>query len=462
MLGSAGMALVFVAGTACASVGGSQPTPAPTAAPKPTAAPASQPAAAASAVAVASPATAASPAAATGTGGTIRLGLILPLSGPNASLGNETAAGIDTALELVNASGGVNGQKVEFVRADAPDPTAASNEAERLSTAEKVKLIVGTQASALSVAASAVANRNKVTYWEVQAVADEITQRGFPYLFRSTLNASALGVASVDFAAQKVAPILKADPKSLKIAIVHEDGSYGTSVSAGAEKHAKELGLNVVTNEAYSATSKDLSPLVLKLRSLAPDIIIATSNTNDAILLHNQMKELGLYVKAFIGDGAGHINGDYLKAVGKEINGVVSSDATVSSLTVPQGALNASGQAMLKQYLDQFRKKYGRDPGPNADVGFSGAWMLLHDVLPKAKSLEPEDFKAAAMAVEIPLGTEINGQGLKFDQTGQNTRAAAIVEQWQGEKLITLFPDAFAQGAQPILLPLPQWADRGK
>src|SRR5512136_2594367 len=77
----------------------------------------------------------------------IRIGTLYPMTGPLALLGTEEWRGAEVARVAQNEKGGVLGKKIQFVRADAPDAKAATAEAERLITVEKVKVIVGSYSS---------------------------------------------------------------------------------------------------------------------------------------------------------------------------------------------------------------------------------------------------------------------------------------------------------------------------
>ena len=95
-----------------------------------------------------------------------RIGTIFPLTGPNAKNGTKNFDGVKIATEMINDAGGVLGKKVVLVSADAPDPQAAASEANRLITNEKITAIMGTQSSSLSMAATVVAEKNKIFYLE--------------------------------------------------------------------------------------------------------------------------------------------------------------------------------------------------------------------------------------------------------------------------------------------------------
>ena len=119
------------------------------------------------------------------TGQTIKVGALYPYSGALALLGDESSRGLELAVEQINASGGVQGKKIELVKADGIDPNTAVGEARRLISVAGVQVIFGTYASTIAFAASQVAELSGVPYFELGAISDPITERGFKYTFRT-------------------------------------------------------------------------------------------------------------------------------------------------------------------------------------------------------------------------------------------------------------------------------------
>jgi branched-chain amino acid transport system substrate-binding protein len=396
------------------------------------------------------------------TTGTISLGALFPFTGNLALLGNEQFNGCEIASDMVNERGGIDGKRVEWVKADAPDPTAATSEANRLITQAGQKLILGSYSSALSVPATAVAERARVVYWEVGAVSDQVTARGFKYTFRTCTNATSLGNGAAEYAARGIAPALGADPRNLKVVIMHEDGPYGTDVGKAAEEMSQGLGLQVLANEAYSsAKTTDFAPLIVRFKGLNPDIIIPTSYINDAVLFWKQARELEFNVKALIGTGAGHGIVDFAKARGDDVNGVFDVDPPPP---VNLAALKQDVQAEHKEFIERFTSKIGHEPFVHATMGFTGTVMLLKEVLPKAGSAEPEKVREAALAADAPEGSFVNGWGIRFARPdapngGHNERSFAAVMQWQEQALKIVFPEKYATH-KPIMIPLPAWSQR--
>ena len=135
------------------------------------------------------------------------------------------------------------------------------------------------------------------------------------------------GTTSPDFVAHYAKKKLGVDPSKLKVAIIHEDGPYGSGVAGGNEAGSKKHGFKIVLKEGYAATSPDLSSLVTKLKRKRPDVIFHTGYNPDITLFLRQSRELGLRWKALIGHGAGYGVPDKLyEAFGNDANYIYNVD----------------------------------------------------------------------------------------------------------------------------------------
>lgn len=375
-----------------------------------------------------------------------RIGTILPLTGPQAKNGIKNFDGIKIATDMINETGGVLGKKVALVSADASEPQAAASEANRLITNEKLTVIVGTQSSSLAMAATVVAEQNKVFYLENEGVSSQITGRGFKYVFRTTFSGDMMANQMVDYAVQVLAPKLNKDAKSLRMAIIHEDGGFGTSTGTALQKHAKALGLNIVAVETYSAKTADLSGLVLKLKQSKPDVLLTAQYINDSILFHRQSAELRFSVPV-IGTTAGQGTPDFYSALTKEAEGILAGGIP-SEISIDR--LGAEQKADAGEFVKRYQASHnGEYPSPTAFVGFAGAWILYKHIMPKAGGLDPEKLREAALALDVPPGKGVLNWGVKFSppgapDAGQNVYAAAGISQWQDGKLRLVFPKEIA------------------
>jgi branched-chain amino acid transport system substrate-binding protein len=403
-------------------------------------------------------------AAMAGAGEDVRLGTVFPRTGHMAFGGNEAFLGTDIAREIVNERGGLwGGRKVVFVQADAPDQTAAVNEMNRLIAREQVKVVIGSFSSAIAFTASQVAERHRVVYWENHGVADTITRRGFHYLFRTNVNAPGTGGGAARYAATVLADTLRIPAKDLRVAIAWEDGTYGTSVGKSIADTAHGLGLAVVANEGYSAKATDLSPLILKLKQLAPDVLLVAGIGQDAVLFWSQARKLDFNVKAVVATSGGWGVPDFARNLGDGANGVFSSDFPID---VNPAALTPHARELAEEFGRRFQARKGTRPTGNAWLGFAGTLLLLEEVLPRAQSLDAERIRAAALALDLPAGSMANGCGVRFirhdlPDGGHNERAFSIVGQWQDGVMRVVAPERLATH-RPLLVPLPIWAERGR
>ncbi|MDW9627690.1 ABC transporter substrate-binding protein (plasmid) [Sinorhizobium meliloti] len=368
----------------------------------------------------------------------VKFGALYPFSGQLALLGEESARGLEIAVDEINAAGGIQGEKVVLVRGDAVDNNQAIGEARRLISFEQVAAIFGTYSSARSIAASQVAELSGIPYFELGAVADEVTGRGLKYLFRTNPYAADMGKMIVDMVADKIAPGIGKKPEELKIGIIYEDSSYGTSVSTHQANYAKERGVNVVVSSGYPAATVDMSSLVLELKQAGVDVVLQTSYQNDSVLFLQQANEAGYKPAAVIGGGGGYSMQPTADAVGHDvIDGVLDVDFT-------QYLVNTKATPGLDAFVEAYKTKYGSAPRSGHSLNnYVGAKALL-EAIDKAKGFEPDTIVEAVKAMDIPDGATAAGYGIKFGENNQNERASMMGMQWQGGKLVTVYPDAAA------------------
>jgi branched-chain amino acid transport system substrate-binding protein len=373
----------------------------------------------------------------------IKAGALYPFSGGLALLGDESYRGLELAVEERNATGGVNGQKIKLVKADAVDANQAVGEARRLTSVENVSVIFGSYSSAISFAATQVSELAGVPFFELGAVSDPITSRGYKYVFRTNSTAKDFAAGTLDAIVKVIAPGLKVDPKSLRLAIIHEDGLYGTTVAGFQKEKAKQLGLNVVETLPYSAKTVDLSSLILRLKGAKADIVLQTAYQNDSILYFKQAKSAGFKPKAVIGAGGGYSLSDTAQALGADIQNAFNVD-------FPQFETQEAGAPGMAAFVTAYKKRYGSAPrSGHSLVNYVGAKAFM-DVLAAAGSNDKDKIRAAVLAYKKPIGSTAAGWGFRFGENGQNELATTNLMQWQNGKLVTVYPEAAAVG-KPIV-----------
>jgi branched-chain amino acid transport system substrate-binding protein len=411
--------------------------------------------------------TVAPPPVADAQGQTIKIGILFDHSGPFSAAGSLNCwRGAKMLIDLINERGGVLG-KYKIVQVDGDSQSKAEvaiNEAERLLNVEKVDILAGVYSSAHAVPLAEKVDKQKKFLWITTAIADGVLKdRHLQYTFRPQPNGGLFGAYSVQYIGAYSQERFKKAPKDLRVAIIYEDGPYGTGVAAANEAEAKKLGMQVVLKEGFSIQAPDLSSLVTKLRAARPDVLFHTGYAPDIALFLRQAKEQGLRVKAYVGHGAGHSQLDKLKeGFGNEIEGFHTVDPIASQLLDPKKLKPGVGELtaeMVKRYKAFEPNVPTAAIAPHVSMGFNNMWILLNDVLPRAiqkhGGFGPEALAKAARETDIPEGGTMQGYGVKFyppahAMAGQNERAFPAVFQVVEGKFELVYPKT-VQTANPIL-----------
>jgi branched-chain amino acid transport system substrate-binding protein len=383
------------------------------------------------------------------------LGAIYPLSGPQAPGGQQELAGVRAALGVAESSGALT-THVRLQVIDATTPQEASAAVDTLVHNYHVPAILGTYGSTLSAAASARAEALKTVYWETGAVADPITAQR-RYVFRTVATGSSLGRMAVTFTHDTLLPKLNLPlPKAV---VVRVNDIYGRSVGGGEEGLAKTLGMEVVDVIEYNPNAYDPDVIAARLAADHADFLWDVSYLDDGVAIWQAVLRNHVPLKAAIGTSSAFCMPAFGERLGAGSIGVYAADKPDASIST--AALSPAGQALLTMA----RSVYARDNnGATMDIpavaGFVGGWTLFHDVIAKLSgSITPESMRSAALKVDVPTGDGINGGGVKFGadgslDEGQNTRAAAVIGQWQAVGVMrVVFPAAYATGT-PIDSPL--------
>ncbi len=397
----------------------------------------------------------------------IKIGVIFDITGPFAAGGSAAANyGTKYAIDMINERGGVEGYKIKAVYADAQSKAeVAINEAERLLNQENVDLIMGVFSSAHCVPMAQKVDQAKRFMWANVCVASSVFKdKNLKYVFRAQVHSDQFGEASCTFLKEQAKAKLGKEPKDLRVAIIHEDGPYGSGVASGNDAACKEYGMQVVLKEGYAATAPDLSPMITKLKRARPDVILHTGYNPDITLFLRQSREQGLKWSALIGHGAGYGQFDKLFGTFKsDANYIYNVDPVAAQLLDPKTLAPGLGD-ITKEMVKRYKADVKVDEvPPHLSMGFNQSWIFFTDVLPRAikkhGGIDPEALRKASIETDIPVGGTIQGYGVKFfpaghKMAGQNERSSPVVMQYNGNDTYIVWPSAI-KTKDPVL-PLPK------
>lgn len=356
---------------------------------------------------------------------TVKVGIILPLTGGEAAFGEMERSSFELALAKINEAGGINGKKLELLfEDDTGKPDVARSAAEKLITKDKVVMLGGGYGSSETFAVAGVAQQSGIPFLVNTGSADKITEQGWDYVFRLNPPASDYPMGLESF--------LKDVAKPKTAAILFEDSAFGSSSSKSFAKICERLGIKVVLNEGYSKGGVDFKPLLVKVKEANPDLVYMVSYVMDAALLMNQSMELRIAPKLFVGGGAGFTLPEFEKNAGKAARMVYSATLWYQTLPYP-GAMD---------YFNAFVAKYNKPADYHGAEAYAAAFVIA-DALKRAKSLSRQDIRAALAETNI---TTVFGP-VKFTKHGKMTNQNIVptyLVQWLEGKLELVWPESVA------------------
>lgn len=241
----------------------------------------------------------------------VKIGAIVPSTGPFAEWGRSNTVSLKMLESEVNASGGINGAKLRIViYDDAARPAQAANVMRKLAGDDGVIGVAGPLTSSAAEVTFPVANQLKVVSTSQASSKPGVAAANRPWAFRNTIDESVLAKVAV--------PFFKDAYKVASVAIIY-DAKDANAVSLGSRLMPalmKENGVKVLNDGSFATFNTgdlDVSAQVTALKSLNPDGIVVAADYSQAITVIREMRRQG-FVKPVIG-GTPLISSAILKAV---------------------------------------------------------------------------------------------------------------------------------------------------
>lgn len=344
-------------------------------------------------------------------GGTIKIAILAPLSGPVPTFGVSTRDGALLAIEEANAKGGVLGKQIEAVVADSqctPDP--AVNAANKVIEQDKVHYIVGEVCSSASIPISEIAEKSSVvmisptsTNPTVTLNADGSTKK---FVFRACFIDPFQGTVMAKFALSK----------GYKTAFIMFDqgNDYVRGLAEFFEKAFVEAGGQVVGKESYTKTDTDFSAILTKVAESNAEVLFVPDYYNIINLVGAQAKEKGVTAVMMGGDGWDSADLD-----------VNAADGGFYSNHYDPG----DTRPIVQSWIANYQKKYNSVPDALATLGYD-ATSLLIAAIEKAGADDPVKVAAAMEALEFDA---VSGK-VTFDAQHNPIKGAVVISVKDGVK----------------------------
>lgn len=402
-------------------------------------------------------------AGATPTGDPVKIGVILPLSGTAATVGNDEKLAVELAVQIVNeatadvalplaATVGLPNlgcAQVELVVADSQGKAeVGQSEATRLIDQEGVAALFGAYNSAVTKTASTAAERAGIPFLNAESSSPDLTERDFVWFFRTSPHDGTFSESIFDFI-QYLNDEMDAGIES--IGLMYEDTDFGVNSAAAETAEAEERGLQVMADVKYKSNATSLTAEVQKLQTDGGDVLIPSSYTSDSILAVQTMEELGYLPTMIVAQDAGYADPAFIDAVGPLAEGIASRSAFSIDIT--------GIKPVASTVSELYNAVADKDMYDVPARGFTGMMVLL-DAINRAGSTDPEAIRQAL--VETDLGVDdtiMPWQGVRFDDNQQNELGVGIIVQIQDGQYKTVFPRDVA--VAEVVFPLAPWDQRG-
>ena len=364
----------------------------------------------------------------------ILIGHIHPLSGALGFDGQELKKGMMLAVKEINDAGGIKslgGAKLKLLDADSEGkPELAVSAVERFNR-EGVVAVMGAYQSAVTLVAAQQAEKLQIPYVVTVAVADEVTSRGFKYTFRVQPSAEQMASQTVKY----VSEIAKATGQTVKtIAYLHDDTAFGTSLAGHVKKFAPNYGMEIIVDVPYSPRAADVATEVGKIKAAGADVVMDTGYFGDGVRVFKTMRDMKIKSKGIIGCGNGAFSHPkFVEELGNLTENVMDGNYCAN----PRSPLT-------KKAFANYKAAYGTDMGPSTVFSYQPVYVLA-DALERAKSTDREAVREALSKTN--LAEHILPQGpIVFGPDGQNKNAQAAMMQILGGKIVTVWPETYAEG----------------
>lgn len=345
----------------------------------------------------------------------LSVGVALPLTGFEALQGDEALRGIQLAEDAVNQSGGIAGAPVTLMVGNMPSQAEAATVVNQLIT-QNAGVLLGSGNSGLAYPATAAAELAQTPYIELTAAANGITDRHFKFLLRVCPDTSMIG--------QLAADTIKARFNKQKLGFLFNTGATAGAIAAATLSALASDSVPVTFTSAYPNHQADLYAQVGQMMRAGIDVLLHAAGPDDTLALFAAMQAQGWRPKTLIGCGTGYGLRDTYCALGRALDGTLVIEAPLYP-----GDAAAVAQA--------YEAKYGVPPRSAAScTAYVGA-KLVFDTL-NANNADPTQLLGALRALNLKLGSLVNGFGVKFDAAGQNTASFVTLQHWQNGQLLPL------------------------
>jgi branched-chain amino acid transport system substrate-binding protein len=365
----------------------------------------------------------------------IKIGII---SEESAIAGSGISKGAQMAADAINASGGVEGRKVELVLYD--DHSSASDAVrafQRAVSQDKVVAVIGTYISEVALALEPWAARSHVPFITTGAASNEISKQVHDdyaknkYTFHEWMTSAGIADSVCDSTRQLLQPHYK-----IKTAVVFsEDAAWTTPLDAEYLACLPKIGVQVLDHIRFSPDTSDFTPIYNKIEGLKPDVII-TGISHVGVQPTVQWAQQQVPIP-MVGQASQATSGTFWKDTNGAAAGVITQSAA---------AVGAQLTPKTQPFMNDYAKRFG-EPPPYTGFTTNDAVNVVAEAVKRAGSTDPDKLVDALEQTDY-VGTigrvQFYGKDHPFTHAMKYGAdyVTGVTLQWQDGKQVTLWPNA--------------------
>ena len=321
----------------------------------------------------------------------IKIGVVTPLTGTYAPIGQQVRWGIELAAKEINAAGGILGRKVELMFEDEEaNPAVAVQKAEKLFQVSKVDFLTGTVNSGSTLAVGQLAERNDRLIATTVSFSDAITgEKCSPNVFRVNARAGQQSAALAEWLAK--------EKPGAAVYFLGPDYEMGRNTVAAFQAASTKRGMKNVGEVFAPLGNKDYSPFFGQMRAAKPSVLYTSVAGNDTVRLFTQLDEYGLRKNLQIVGASGTVTSQNMEAVGKLAEGYVTGVGYSPEIATPEN----------KKFVASFREANKTVPDLYGTDSY-GVVYFYKAAVEKAKSTDTAKVREAMRGLkwQTPQGVK--------------------------------------------------------
>lgn len=357
-------------------------------------------------------------AAATLSGGVfakeVKIGVVMPMSGPIGGFGQSANKGIELAHELTPKL--KNGDTIKVILLDnKSDKIESANAMQKLVSDEKVSAVVGALTSTNTMAITKIAGENKTPL--VAPVATNIlVTKNREYANRVCFSDAFQGQVAANFIKNELG-------KTKVVLITDVKQDYSIGISKVFKRYFKKIGGTVVKQVMMNSGDTDFKAMISSVKAMKPELVFYPIYSAEAALIAKQAKQLGLDVP-FVGTDGMTADKVFFETGGDAIEGFYNTD--LYSSEAPKTTDSS------KVFEKAYKKKYGEDVHPFAALS-ADAYGVIVNAMNQCK--DPSDGTCINKNIKSTKAFPGVSGVISIEVNGDATRSAVINQIVDGKQV---------------------------